>query len=127
MPPGGRGRWAGSGNGSTNTCGRNQGRLPNGTDRIRAFHRHHNGGSHGVNGIARLLSDHTCSNGTWRTDVFIHSEMLTSGGQGHPEPYRWDGTSDCRSNGCVKLKPSDARALAADRASYPAPTGLHVS
>lgn len=122
------GSWrAGSGNGSENTCKRNQGWLPNGTYRIRAFYRHHDGGPHGVNGIAWLLSDRRCWNGTPRTDLFIHSEMLPSGRQGHSEPYRWDGVSDYRSNGCIKLKPSDIRQLAADRASYPAPTELYVS
>jgi hypothetical protein len=118
---------AGSGSGSTDSCKRNTGWLPNGTYKIRVFYSHHNGGAHGVNGISWLLSDHRCHNGTWRTDLFVHSEMLPSGKQGGSEPYRWDGNSDYKSNGCIKLEPSDIRQLAAYRSTYPKPTRLYVS
>ncbi|MFE9098747.1 hypothetical protein [Streptomyces sp. NPDC007264] len=118
---------AGSGSGSTNSCLKNRGWLPNGTYKMLDFTKHHNGGAHGVNGIAWHISDHKCSNGTWRTDLFIHSEMLPSGRQGSSEPYRWDGASDYRSNGCIKLKPADIRRLSDLRSSYPMPKKLYVS
>ncbi|MFF8928228.1 L,D-transpeptidase family protein [Streptomyces longwoodensis] len=117
---------AGSGNGSRNSCARNAGWLPNGTYKIRAFYNHHNGGPRGVNGISWLLNDARCSNGTPRTALFIHSEMLPSGAQGRSEPYRWDGNSDYKSAGCIKLKPSDVRQLKGYRANYPHPTKLYV-
>ncbi|MEU6373981.1 L,D-transpeptidase family protein [Streptomyces sp. NPDC046909] len=118
---------AGSGQGSTNACKRNQGWLPNGTYKIKTFYKHHNGGLHGVNGLAWLLNDTTCSNGTPRTELFIHSEMKPDGTQGSAEPYRWDGNSDYKSNGCIKLKPSDIRRLKDLRSSYPLPKKLYVS
>ncbi|MEU3512750.1 L,D-transpeptidase family protein [Streptomyces longwoodensis] len=118
---------AGSGSGSTDSCRRNAGWLPDGTYTIQTFDPHHNGGAHGVNGLSWLLSDHKCHNGNKRTELFIHSEMLPSGKQGRSEPYRWDGNSDYKSNGCIKLKPSDARQLAAYRNTYPKPTRLYVS
>lgn len=122
---------AGSGNGSTNTCARNKGWLPNGTYGIKAFYSAHNGGSHGVNGISWLLSNHKCHSGTNRTELFIHSEMRPNGTQGPrtggDSPYRWDGDSDYKSNGCIKLKPSDIRELKGYRSNYPKPTKLYVS
>ncbi|MGW1159223.1 L,D-transpeptidase [Streptomyces sp. NPDC002519] len=121
------GSWrAGSGNGSKNTCASNAGWLPNGSYSIKAFYPHHNGGPHGVNGIAWYLGDHRCHSGHWRTDLFVHSEMLPSGSAGSSEPYRWDGASDYKSNGCIKLKPSDIRALRDLQASYPDPRTLYV-
>lgn len=118
---------AGSGSGSTNSCLRNKGWLPNGTYKIKQFYPHHNGGLHGVNGISWLLNDTTCWNGTPRTELFIHSEMKPDGTQGSAEPYRWDGNSDYKSNGCIKLKPTDIRRLKELRNSYPLPKKLYVS
>lgn len=121
------GSWrAGSGNGSKDTCASNAGWLPNGTYSIKKYYPHHNGGAHGVNGIAWYLGDHKCHSGRWRTDLFVHSEMLPSGKAGSSEPYRWDGNSDYKSNGCIKLKPSDIRALRDLQASYPNPHTLYV-
>lgn len=122
------GRWrAGSGNGSKDSCAPFAGWLPDGTYPVKAFYEHHDGGPHGVNGIAWYIGDHRCPSGRMRTDLFIHSEMLPSGAAGSSEPYRWDGDSDYRSNGCIKLKPSDIRALRAMQAAYPAPHTLYVS
>ncbi|MEU9384816.1 L,D-transpeptidase family protein [Streptomyces sp. NPDC048279] len=121
------GSWrAGSGNGSKNTCASNAGWLPNGTYTVKAFYTHHNGGPHGVNGISWYLGDHKCHSGHWRTDLFVHSEMLPNGHAGSSEPYRWDGAGDYKSNGCIKLKPSDIRALRNVQASYPNPHKLYV-
>jgi lipoprotein-anchoring transpeptidase ErfK/SrfK len=121
------GSWrAGSGNGSKNTCASNAGWLPNGNYTVKKYYPHHNGGPHGVNGIAWYVGDHRCHSGHWRTDLFVHSEMLPSGKAGSSEPYRWDGNSDYKSNGCIKLKPSDIRALRNLQASYPNPHNLVV-
>ncbi|MFI0820135.1 hypothetical protein ACH4TX_34210 [Streptomyces sp. NPDC021098] len=122
------GSWrAGSGNGSKDTCASNAGWLPNGTYEIQKFYNHHNGGSRGINGISWWISDHKCHSGHARTELFIHSEMLPSGSAGSSEPYRWDGDSDYKSNGCVKLKPSDIRKLRSLYTSAsPKPTKLYV-
>ncbi|MEU4345893.1 L,D-transpeptidase family protein [Streptomyces sp. NPDC023838] len=119
---------AGSGTGSTNSCLPNRGVLPRGTYPVKAYYPHHNGGLHGVNGISWYIGDKRCKpGGTNRTALFIHSEMLPSGGQGSAEPYRWNGNSDYKSNGCIKLKPSDIRELQGYRAKFPRPTQLYVS
>lgn len=117
---------AGSGNGSKDTCASNAGWLPNGSYTIKDFYRHHDGGPHGVNGIAWYIGDHKCHSGHKRTDLFIHSEMLPNGKAGRSEPYRWDGDSDYKSNGCIKLKPADIRQLRNIQASYPKPNKLYV-
>ncbi|MFD8219733.1 hypothetical protein ACFV2U_40130 [Streptomyces sp. NPDC059697] len=122
------GSWrAGSGTGSKNTCASNHGWLPNGTYTIKAFYKHHNGGLHGVNGIAWYIGNHNCQTGHPRTDLFVHSEMLPSGKAGTAEPYRWDGNSDYKSNGCIKLKPADIRSLRDLQSGYPDPHKLYVS
>ncbi|MEU4352926.1 hypothetical protein [Streptomyces sp. NPDC023838] len=121
---------AGSGTGSTNSCLSKRGVLPSATYDIKTFDAHHPGGPHGVNGISWYIGDKHCKphgKGTNRTELFIHSEMLPSGKQGSSEPYRWDGNSDYKSNGCIKLKPSDARDLAGYRSTYPRPGKLYVS
>jgi len=121
------GSWrAGSGDGSKNTCLSNRGWLPNGTYKVKAFYKHHNGGRHGVNGVSWYVGDHRCHSGKRRTALFVHSEMLPSGKQGSSEPYRWDGAGDYKSNGCIKLKPSDIRNLRAAQARYPDPHTLRV-
>lgn len=48
---------------------------------------------------------------TPRTEMFIHSEMNRDGSQGKSEARRWDGAGDYKSNGCVKLSPSDITEL----------------
>ncbi|GHG62230.1 L,D-transpeptidase family protein [Streptomyces griseocarneus] len=122
---------AGSGNGSKDTCATNKGWLPDGTYDIKTFYNNHNGGSRGVNGISWLLSDHKCHTGKKRTELFIHSEMRPNGTQGPANggdsPYRWDGDRDYKSNGCIKLKPSDIRELRGYRDTYPKPAKLYIS
>ncbi|WP_228975640.1 L,D-transpeptidase family protein [Streptomyces sp. DH12] len=107
-----------------NACKRNQGWLPNGTYQIKAFHNNYAGR---INGIVWHLSNKKCSNGTPRTELFIHSEMKSNGKQGSTEPTRWDGNGDYKSEGCIKLKPSDVRELKGYRSNYPKPTKLYVS
>ncbi|MEV5509954.1 L,D-transpeptidase family protein [Streptomyces orinoci] len=114
---------AGSGNGSKDTCATGQGWLPNGTYNIGTYYPHHNGGPHGVNGIAWDIGNHQCHTGKWRTELFIHSKMLPNGNQGSG-PYHWTG--DYRSNGCIKLSPHDIRELQGLRSNYPHPGKLYV-
>ncbi|MEU7164809.1 L,D-transpeptidase family protein [Streptomyces morookaense] len=115
---------AGSGNGSKDTCATNRGWLPDGTYTIGTYYPHHDGGPHGVNGIAWDIGNHKCHTGKWRTELFIHSRMLPSGAQGSG-PYRWTGTYT--SNGCIKLSPHDIRELQSRWNNYPHPGKLYVS
>ncbi|WP_394429357.1 L,D-transpeptidase family protein [Streptomyces sp. SGAir0957] len=66
-----------------------------------------------IKGYAFHLNNATCKNGrTVRTDLFIHSEMTKNGGEDRrDERWRWDGNSDYKSAGCIKLKPSDIKDL----------------
>jgi hypothetical protein len=77
---------AGSGQ-STNSCTKNVGWLPNGNYKITQAFLNHSGT---VTGPALELSDHACSNGTMRTELFIHSS------------YPWS-SGHYMSNGCLKL------------------------
>lgn len=98
-------RWrAGSGNGSTNSCAKNAGWLPNGT-----YGGTFRTGFDGkINGIVFQLDNKRCaSNGTERTELFIHSEMMPNGKQNPKvESERWDDPRDYYSLGCIKLSPS---------------------
>ncbi|GHF17693.1 L,D-transpeptidase family protein [Streptomyces morookaense] len=114
---------AGSGNGSKDTCATNRGWLPDGTYTIGTYYPHHDGGPHGVNGIAWDIGNHKCHTGKWRTELFIHSRMLPGGAQGSG-PYRWTGTYT--SNGCIKLSPHDIRELQSRWNNYPHPGKLYV-
>ncbi|GAA0597187.1 L,D-transpeptidase family protein [Streptomyces crystallinus] len=119
---------AGSGTGSTNSCLKNRGVLPSGEYKIQQFEAHKDGGRGGIHGLAWYIGEHRCKPGGVKRDaLFVHSEMLPNGKQGSTEPYRWDGNSDYKSNGCIKLKPSDARDLAGFRSNYPHPGKLYVS
>jgi hypothetical protein len=61
-----------------------------------------------IYGYVWQLQNMLCYNGvTWRTEMFVHSEMTPGGGQGSVEPQRWDGDGDYYSNGCVKLSYND--------------------
>ncbi|MFE6778628.1 L,D-transpeptidase [Streptomyces sp. NPDC057702] len=110
---------AGSGT-TTNSCTRNAGWLPNGTYQIPWRDEDYDGSK--IKGYVVRLSDKKCANGTQRDDLFIHSEMTRTGGQGSAEPWRWDGDSDYKSNGCVKLRPADIK----DLFRYPKPVKLIV-
>ncbi|OAR23053.1 hypothetical protein A8W25_26385 [Streptomyces sp. ERV7] len=120
---------AGSGTGSTNACLKNRGVLPSGDYTIRSFEAHKDGGRGGIHGLAWYVGERPCKphSKVNRDALFVHSEMLPNGKQGKSEPYRWDGNSDYKSNGCIKLKPSDARDLAGFRSNYPHPGKLYVS
>jgi hypothetical protein len=102
---------AGSGNGGNwnNECVRNEGHLPNGRYRILGWHRNYDGSV--INGRAVHLEDKQCTNGTWRTELFVHSEQTVNNTQGNTEGSRWDGDEDYKSEGCVKMNPGDIEEL----------------
>ncbi|MFI9603459.1 L,D-transpeptidase family protein [Streptomyces sp. NPDC052043] len=111
---------AGSGIGVKDDCARAKGWLPNGNWRIKLKSRTYNGKF--IKGYAIYLQDMKCSKGTpTRTEMFIHSEMNRDGSQGSSEPRRWDGVGDYKSNGCVKLNPTDIKKMfrLLDRIGWP--------
>ncbi|MFJ6518259.1 L,D-transpeptidase [Streptomyces filamentosus] len=106
-------------------CVREQGWLPKGTYKVGAAQTRYNGDL--VKGYAIPLSDKKCSdNRTWRTQLLIHSEMTRDGGRGSTESRRWDGVSDYKSAGCIKLEPNDIKKLFRNLSRFPAPTRLTV-
>jgi lipoprotein-anchoring transpeptidase ErfK/SrfK len=105
-----------------NECTTGRGWLPNGTYTVGQHHRTYNGRL--IKGYAIRLSDKVCSNGrTKRTELFIHSEMTASGGQGSTEPRRWTdkNPNDFLSNGCIKMRPEEIKKLfrLLDRIGWP--------
>jgi hypothetical protein len=102
---------AGSGNGPNwnNECVRNEGHLPLGKYKIKAWHDNYPGNL--IHGRAVELENKECRTGTMRTELFIHSEQTVNNTQGTTEGTRWDGDNDYKSEGCVKLHPNDIAAL----------------
>lgn len=118
---------AGSGNGGNwnNECVRNEGHLPNGRYKILGWYNNYDGSV--INGRAVRLEDKQCVNGTWRTELFIHSEQTVNNEQGGTEGSRWDGENDYKSEGCVKMHPTDIASLFKVSADAgPRPTVLTV-
>lgn len=98
---------SGSGNGSYDECLSNQGPLPMGRySGVSSWHQDSFNGS-AIYGRVFRLQNKQCWNGTWRTALFIHTEETPSRTQGSIEPQRWDGPSDYKSAGCVKLARSN--------------------
>lgn len=67
-----------------------------------------------IAGYAWELSDHQCYDGTWRTDLLIHSEMAADGTQDDSrEPNVWTASDpvDYASFGCIKVSYPDVVAL----------------
>jgi hypothetical protein len=67
-----------------------------------------------IAGYAWQLSDHQCYDGTFRTDLLIHSEMAADGTQDASwEPNVWTAWDpvDYASFGCIKLSYQDVLAL----------------
>ncbi|WP_331450358.1 L,D-transpeptidase [Streptomyces prasinus] len=111
---------AGSGIGVKDDCASSRGWMPNGNWKIKSRTRTYNGSV--IKGYAVYLQDMRCSRKTvTRTEMFIHSEMNRDGSQGRTEPRRWDGAGDYRSNGCVKLNPTDIKKMfrLLDRIGWP--------
>ncbi|MFH8972896.1 L,D-transpeptidase family protein [Streptomyces sp. NPDC017890] len=111
---------AGSGIGVKDDCVRNKGWMPNGNWKIKLKSRQYDGQL--IKGYAVYLQDMKCSKRTvTRTEMFIHSEMNRDGSAGTSEARRWDGASDYKSNGCVKLNPTDIKKMfrLLDRIGWP--------
>lgn len=104
---------AGSGT-STDACWIGHGWLPVGWYDLNG-HWDNYGGD--IQGRVFYLQNKQCWNGTWRTELFIHSEETAGQGQYCPtpgdDPYCWEGDFDYYSNGCIKVSragsPSDLR------------------
>ncbi|MFJ1757406.1 peptidoglycan-binding protein [Kitasatospora sp. NPDC088134] len=126
---------AGSGVGVTDECASNRGWLPDGTYRVEGHETHHD--SSKIKGYAIQLQDKACKpkaghKAVTRGALYIHSEMRSDGTQApdtphHDDPWRWDGDTDYKSAGCIKLSPEHIKDLfnRLDQAKWPALT-LHV-
>ncbi|MEU7904178.1 hypothetical protein [Actinoplanes sp. NPDC049118] len=88
---------AGSGDGSSDSCRTNHGWLPNG-DYPARYERNHQTDSDVVKGSVWSLGNKRCSDGTNRTELFIHSQ----GGNGGSWAER-----NYKSQGCIKINQSD--------------------
>ncbi|WP_177328369.1 L,D-transpeptidase family protein, partial [Streptomyces atratus] len=134
---------ANSGMGSKDTCLSNEGWLPNGTYKVKGHETNRGGWNYNPNvqirGYAIQLENKTCTPAPGqkpveRTDMFIHSEMLADGTQAVDVPlkeddfWRWDADFDYKSNGCIKLKPTDLKDLFSrlDQAGWPKNLTLQV-
>ena len=99
---------------STNACRKNDGWLPNGRYRPRLYANYW--GSL-IRGRAIGLGAKRCADGTWRTDLFIHTEQGDRNRQcpdsKGDQACRWEYPkfNDYRSLGCIKLSPRDLKAL----------------
>jgi hypothetical protein len=109
---------AGSGIGGTgagkNDCATSRGWLPNGWYSMKLMETFN--GSR-IKGVVFQLNNKECAaGGTTRTELFVHSEMTSSGGQSCPtsgdDPFCWEGNGDYKSEGCIKLKPADIKEAA---------------
>ena len=90
---------AGSGS-STDACWKGHGWLPNG--RYDLWGHWDSYGGSAVKGRVWSLSDRPCANGTWRTELMIHTEETEWHGQAC-EPFCWEGWWDYYSAGCIKV------------------------
>jgi hypothetical protein len=104
---------AGSGFGgpdTTDACHRDVGWLPNGTY---SFVQHDDYHGSLIRGRAFYLGAKRCANGTWRTDLFIHTESGAGNRQCADAPgdqvcrWEWPRINDYRSHGCIKMSPAD--------------------
>jgi hypothetical protein len=120
---------SGSGTG-TNSCTTNVGWLPNGTYDIakgnlnygngtKSYVGHvdnYNGGL--IFGRVYHLEDKACTSGTWRTELFIHTEESPTNtqvncGAGGDSNQCWEGNGDYFSNACIKVARGPAGATTA--------------
>jgi hypothetical protein len=97
-----------------NECAKGRGWLPNGRYRLR-FHRDYQGNL--IKGRAFRLDDKRCRNGTWRVQLFIHTEQGAGNTQcpnlAGDQVCRWEfpQINDYKSAGCIKLAPEDLAEL----------------
>ncbi len=113
-----RASWrAGSGlgeRGGRDSCHRNTGWLPNGNY---SFVQHDRRKAPMINGRVFELQPKACRNGTRRQLLFIHTEQRSNNTQCRnrrgDDLCRWElpRYNDYRSNGCIKLSPSDLKDL----------------
>ncbi|MGW7287339.1 L,D-transpeptidase family protein [Streptomyces sp. NPDC054847] len=133
---------AGSGGGSTDECVPNTGWVPNGIYKIKGHFTDRGNWNPrvAVQGYAIQIEDKYCTPAPGqkpvkRTEMFIHSEMLTNGGQApdnwfeKDDTWHWNGPSDYSSFGCIKLAPHDIKDLFTrlDQAGWPKNLTLNVS
>lgn len=89
-----------------NPCITNEGRLPDGWYNSANGH-HINNKNNLIKGRVWGLANKACSNGTVRTELFVHTEETACNGQSCPtpgdDPYCWEGSSDYTFNGCVEV------------------------
>src|SRR5262249_25881303 len=112
---------------SRDACWIGHGWLPVGTYDLWGHWDNYNGV---IAGRVFYLQNKPCWNGTWRTELFVHSEETAAQGQYCPtagdDPYCWEGPSDYYSNGCIKVSragfPSDLRLV---HDGWPARSGDH--
>jgi hypothetical protein len=99
---------AGSGMPGQGECVPNAGRIPNGWDSTGNDHHIHNKNGTEIDGRVWGLQNKKCSNGTLRTELFIHTEETVNNGQDCPtsgdDKHCWETAEwDYRSIGCVKI------------------------
>ncbi|MDQ3993055.1 MAG: hypothetical protein M3229_05290 [Actinomycetota bacterium] len=93
---------------STNACWVDHGWLPSGYYDVNGHVDHFDDR---IKGRVWRLGDKRCSNGQFRTALFIHTEENPWHGQ-WCEPWCWDGDVDYYSEGCIKVAyPYDIGAL----------------
>jgi hypothetical protein len=99
---------AGSGSG-TDECRVGVGWLPAGWYDLWGHWDHYDGAK--IKGRVFWLQNKQCYNGTWRTELFIHSEETAANGQYCPtagdDPFCWEGDFDYYSQGCIKVSHGD--------------------
>jgi hypothetical protein len=101
---------------STDACWLDHGWLPPGWYDLKG---HWDNYDADIKGRVFYLQNKQCWNGTWRSQLFIHSEETAAQGQYCPtagdDPYCWEGDTDYYSHGCIKISrlgnPSDLRKL----------------
>ena len=102
------------GGSATNPCVKGHGWLPDGRYSLRQYDDY---AGNLIHGRAFRLSDKTCSNGTLREQLFIHTEAGPSNTQCADGPgdqiCRWEfpKVNDYTSHGCIKMAPADILAL----------------
>jgi hypothetical protein len=106
---------AGLGAGYTDDCVTNKGWLPNGTYSMKMYNDYP---GTTIKGRAFYLGDKWCSNGSVkRTELFIHTESGAGNVQcadvSGDQACRWEYPTwnDYKSNGCIKLSPTDIKIL----------------
>lgn len=116
---------------STNECYVDHGWLPGGWYSIWGHHNNYDAAK--IKGRVWQFQNKQCYNGTWRTELFIHSEETAGQGQTCGTPYDerwcWDNDSDYYSAGCIKISraspvPTDLGRLHDNWDSW---SGLHGS